>query len=248
MIQLKNQQQINYMSHAGIIVRDVLNLLEEKTIAGVSTLKLNNLAYDYIIKNKAVPSFLGYNGFPQSICVSINNEVVHGIPSASRIIKDGDIVSVDAGACFFGYHADAARTYCVGNVSQDDKQLVEVTRECFFQAYNVLQNGVRLGDIGFAVSSYAEKFGYGVVRDLAGHGIGAKLHEDPSIPNFGVRGRGLRIFDGTAIAIEPMINAGSYKVEFCQDGWTVITNDGSKSAHYENTVLLIDGERKILTL
>lgn len=236
------------MEQAGLIVRDTLNLIGENLKPGISTKKINDIAYDYIIRCGATPSFLNYNGFPFSVCVSLNNEVVHGMPSAARIVKEGDLVSIDVGACLKGFHADAARTFCIGNVSKEDKQLVEVTQQCFFEAFTILKNGVRVGDIGHAIGSYAEKFGYGVVRELVGHGIGAKLHEEPNVPNFGTAGLGARLYSGMTIAIEPMINAGTREVIFCSDGWTVITRDGSKSAHYENTVVIDGDQAKILTL
>ena len=195
-----------------------------------------------------MPNFLHYNGYPASICVSVNNEVVHGIPSKDRILEEGDIVSLDAGLIYKGYHSDAARTYPVGKISEEAAQLIEVTRQSFFEGIKYAKEGCHLYDISNAIDAYCKKFGYGVVRDLVGHGIGAMLHEDPQMPNFRQWKRGIRLKAGMTLAIEPMINMGSYGVEWLDDDWTVVTADGSLSAHYENTVLITQGEPEILTL
>ena len=203
---------------------------------------------DIIRSFGCIPSFLNYNGFPASICVSVNDEVVHGIPDKKRIIKDGDIVSLDAGLIYEGYHADSARTVMVGNVSEEARLLVERTKQSFFEGIKYAKAGNHLHDISNAIGDYCEGFGYGVVRDLVGHGIGTKLHEDPQIPNFRQRRRGIKLQAGMTLAIEPMINAGTYDVYWKDDDWTVVTEDGSLSAHYENTILITDGEPEILTI
>ena len=195
-----------------------------------------------------IPSFLNYNGFPASVCVSVNDEVVHGIPSSKRVIREGDIVSLDAGVIYKGYHSDAARTHAVGEVGKEAEQLIEVTRQCFFEGIKYAKAGHFLHEISGAVNDYADRFGYGVVRDLIGHGIGTQMHEEPEIPNFRQRTRGLKLKPGMTLAIEPMINAGRFEVEWTDDDWTVVTADGSLSAHYENTVLITDGEPEILSL
>ena len=195
-----------------------------------------------------MPNFLNYNGYPASICVSVNDEVVHGIPSKERILMEGDIVSLDAGLIYKGYHSDAARTYPVGEVSQEAKQLIEVTRQSFFEGIKHARAGAHLHDISNAIDAYCSKFGYGVVRDLVGHGIGTSLHEDPQIPNFRQWRKGIRLQPGMTLAIEPMITLGTYKVGWLDDDWTVVTMDGSPAAHYENTILITEGEPEILTL
>ncbi|MEG1535414.1 MAG: type I methionyl aminopeptidase [Clostridia bacterium] len=247
MVTIKSVAEIELMRRANAIVRDCLNLLEENITAGMTTKQLDKLAYDYIKKCNAVPSFLGFDGFPASICVSINEQVVHGIPS-DRKICEGDIVSVDAGTIYNGYNGDAARTFCIGEVSAEKKQLVDVTKQSFFEGIKVLKDGARLGDLGSAIQKYAESFGYGVVRALVGHGIGTEMHEDPEVPNYGVAGHGMRLRSGMTIAIEPMINIGTYNVDMLDDGWTIVTRDRKASAHYENTVLITDDGVEILSL
>ncbi|MCH5160388.1 MAG: type I methionyl aminopeptidase [Clostridiales bacterium] len=249
MISIKTDEQIAYMRKANQIVRDTLNLLRDHTKPGVSTYELNKLAHDYIVSCGAVPSFLNYNGFPASICVSVDCEVVHGIPSKKKILREGQIVSYDCGAIFNGWQGDAARTVAVGLISPECQQLIDVTEQCFFKAVDIIQAGVtRLGDIGHAVQSHAESFGYGVVRDLVGHGIGREMHEDPEVPNFGMAGRGMRLSAGMTIAIEPMINMGTERVEYMDDGWTVKTQDRKPSAHYENTIAIFHDRVEILSL
>ena len=215
--------------------------------AGMTTKDVDDMVYRYITSCGAYPSSLGYGGFPASACVSVNEVVVHGIPS-DRIIEKGDIVSVDITAEKNGYNGDAARTFMIGDVSEEKRQLVKVTEECFFKAIEGLRAGTPLYDIGYAVQTHAESHGYGVVRALVGHGIGRDMHEDPSVPNFGKKGTGMRLKAGMTICIEPMINAGTYKVVFHDDGWTVTTMDGKPSAHYENTVLITEDGVEILTL
>lgn len=214
----------------------------------MSTWDVDRLGEEVIRSYGCEPSFLNYNGYPASICVSLNHEVVHGIPSKKRIIKEGDIVSLDAGLIYKGYHSDAARTHAVGEVSQEAKDLIRITKESFFEGIKYAKEGNHLFDISRAIGAYAEKFGYGVVRDLCGHGIGMHLHEDPEIPNYQMQRRGMRLKAGMTLAIEPMINIGTWQVDWLDDDWTVVTRDGSLSAHYENTVLITEDEPKLLTV
>ena len=248
MISIKTPEQIEKMREAGKLTKQVLDLLEKNVRAGISTKELDRIAYDYISACGATPSFLGYSGYPASICVSIDDMVVHGIPSEEIVIKEGQIVSIDVGVCYNGWQGDAARSFLVGNVSEEKQKLVRVTEECFFKAIECLKDGTPLGDIGYAVQSHAEKNGFSVVRALVGHGIGTKMHEEPSVPNYGKRGTGIRLKKGMALAIEPMINAGGYQVNFLSDGWSVVTKDGKPSAHYENTVVITEQGVEILTL
>lgn len=249
MILVKSNSQIAEMRKANQIVRDTLNLLRDHTKPGVSTYELNKLAHEYIISQNATPSFLNYNGFPASICVSVDCEVVHGIPSKKKILREGQIVSYDCGAIFNGWHGDAARTVAVGVISPECQQLIDVTEQCFFKGVEIIKAGItRLGDLGHAIQAHAESFGYGVVRDLVGHGIGRNMHEDPDVPNFGIQGHGMRLSSGMTIAVEPMINMGTYLVDFCSDGWTVKTKDRKPSAHYENTIAIFDDGIDILSL
>lgn len=248
MIIVKNSAEIELMRKAGKVVGDTLRFLEEKIRAGMTTKQLDELAENFIRRAGAVPSFLNYDGFPASICASLDEEVVHGIPSKNRVIHDGMIVSVDVGAMLNGFHGDAARTFLIGDVSQEKRRLVEITKECFYKGVEQFVDGKRLGDIGSAVQAHAENNGYSVVRALVGHGIGKNMHEDPSVPNYGRAGRGVRLEKGFVLAIEPMINLGTYKVSTLDNGWTVVTADGAPSAHYENTVALTDKGAEILTL
>ena len=229
------------------IMRDALDYLGNQLKEGMTTADLNALADDYIRSRGAFPSCLGYSGYPASVCVSINEQVVHGIPG-ERIIRDGDIVSLDFCAYKNGYHADAARTFLVGDVSEEKRRLVRVTEDCFFKAVENLKAGTPLYDIGAAVQKHAESNGYSVVRALVGHGIGKEMHEDPAVPNFGKAGTGVRLKAGTVLCIEPMINMGGYQVDFLSDGWTVETRDKQPSAHYENTVVIREDGVEILTL
>jgi methionyl aminopeptidase len=248
MIYVKNKYEIEKMRDAGKVVKGALELCERSIRAGMTTLELNDIIHDYIMRQGATPSFLNYRGYPKSVCISIDDEVVHGIPCRETVLKEGSIVSVDVGACLNGFHSDAARTYILGEVGEEKRKLVKVTEECFFRAVKGLKEGSRTGDIGEAVCAYAVKYDYGVVRDLTGHGIGMSLHEGPDIPNFGNKGRGQRLSAGMTLAIEPMINMGTHQVIFCSDGWTVKTADGKPSAHYENTVLITEKGHEILTL
>ncbi len=248
MITIKNQSQLACMRESGKITRDVLNLIGQSIRPGMTTKQLDKIAYDYIKSCGATPSFLGYNGFPASICASVDNIVVHGIPSDKVVIKEGQIISIDVGVLYNGWQGDAARTFMVGEVASDKKKLVEVTEQCFFKAVENLRDGTPLGDIGYYVQTHAESNGFSVVRALVGHGIGREMHEDPSVPNYGKKGTGIRLKKGMTIAIEPMINMGTYQVDFLSDGWSVCTRDRLPSAHYENTVAITDNGVEILTL
>lgn len=248
MITIKSLDEIELMRKANQIVRDTLDMLQDNIKEGMTTAQLDRLAHDYIVKCNAKPSFLGYGGFPASICTSINEQVVHGIPSKKTVIKEGDIVSVDCGSIYKGYNGDAARTFEIGKVSEDKRKLIEVTKQSFFEGVKILKEGVRLGDLGYAIQSYAESFGYGVVRDLVGHGIGKEMHEDPQVPNYGRQGHGMRLKKNMTIAVEPMINMGTHEVYALDDGWTIVTADNMPSAHYENTVLITEEGVEILSL
>ena len=248
MITIKSKSEIEKMRVAGKITGDALRLVEKHIKPGVSTAELDKIAYDFIRKQGATPSFLNYNGFPGSICASPNNWVIHGIPSRNIILKEGDIISIDMGAQKDGYHGDAARTYAVGKISDEAQRLIDVTRQSFFEGVKFAVHGGKLGDVSAAIQEYVEKHGYSVVRDFVGHGIGRNLHEDPSVPNFGRYGKGVKLAAGMTIAVEPMVNEGEYDVVVLDDDWTVETEDGSLSAHYENTILITRGECEILTL
>ena len=247
-VSVKSHREIELMREAGKILGTVLNNLTKEIKPGMSTWHIDKMGEDMIRSFDCVPSFLGYGGYPASICVSINDEVVHGIPSKKRIVKEGDIVSLDAGVIYKGYHSDAARTHGVGEISKEAKQLIEVTRQSFFEGIKYAKAGNHLNDISAAVQAYAEKFGYGVVRDLVGHGIGEHLHEDPEVPNFARRRKGIRLQAGMTLAVEPMINVGRPGVRWLDDEWTVVTEDGSLSAHYENTILVGEDGPEILSL
>ena len=248
MIYLKNPQQIECMRKAGALLYDVLCRLREAIKPGMSTAELDVYAEQLIRKHKAIPSFLDYNGYPASICTSINEEVVHGIPSDRVILKDGDVLSVDCGLILDGWQSDSAFTVGVGTVSPEAQRLIDVTEQSFFAALQVAREGYRVSDIGHAVQQYVEERGFAAVRDLCGHGIGREMHEDPSVPNFGAPGHGVRLRRGMTICIEPMITAGSYNVKTLRDGWTVVTTDGSLCSHYEHTILIPDGEPELLSL
>ncbi|MDO4314029.1 MAG: type I methionyl aminopeptidase [Eubacteriales bacterium] len=247
-ITIKSAREIDLMTEAGRILEKVHLELEKALRPGMSTLEIDRLGEEVIRGYGCIPSFLNYNGYPASICVSVNEEVVHGIPTADRIIKEGDIVSLDAGVIYKGYHSDAARTHAVGKVSREAEELIKVTRECFFEGIKYAKEGNHLFDISGAIGRYATERGYGVVRDLCGHGIGTALHEAPEIPNYEMNRRGVKLKAGMTLAIEPMINIGGYEVDWLDDDWTVVTRDRSLSAHYENTILITDGEPKILSL
>ena len=247
-VTIKTAREIELMREAGRLLEKVHNELAEFIRPGISTLDIDRLGEKLIRSLGCTPNFLNYNGYPASICVSVNDEVVHGIPKKNRILQEGDIVSLDAGLNYKGYHSDAARTHAVGEISPEARQLIDVTRQSFFEGIKYAKAGNHLHDISAAIGNYAQQFGYGVVRDLVGHGIGTHLHEDPQIPNFPQKRRGIRLIPGMTLAIEPMINQGRADVAWLDDDWTVVTQDGSLSAHYENTVLITEGEPEILTL
>ncbi len=247
-VSIKSPREIELMTEAGRILAIVHDELGKALRPGITTLDIDRLGEEIIRSYDCVPSFLDYNGYPASICVSVNDEVVHGIPNGRRVLKDGDIVGLDAGVIYKGYHSDAARTHGIGEISREAEELIRVTRECFFEGIKYAKEGNHLFEISEAIGRHAEAHGYGVVRDLCGHGIGAKLHEAPEIPNYAVNRKGMKLRAGMTLAIEPMINMGSYQVEWLDDDWTVVTKDGSLSAHYENTVLITEGEPKLLTL
>lgn len=247
-ITVKSSREIELMTEAGRILEIVHKELEKALHPGMTTKAIDRLGEEIIRSYGCIPSFLDYNGYPASICVSVNDEVVHGIPSEHRIIREGDIVSLDAGVIYKGYHSDAARTHCVGEVSKEAQNLVSVTRECFFEGIKYAKEGNHLFDISGAIGRYAEERGYGVVRDLCGHGIGTALHEAPEIPNYEMKRKGVLLKAGMTLAIEPMINIGGWEVDWMDDDWTVVTRDHSLSAHYENTVLITENEPKLLSL
>ncbi|SFR64205.1 type I methionyl aminopeptidase [Anaeromicropila populeti] len=247
-VTIKTEKEIELMREAGKILAIVHDELEKFLRPGISTLDIDKKGEEIIRSYDCIPSFLNYNGYPASICVSVNDEVVHGIPVADRIIQEGDIVSLDAGVIYKGYHSDAARTHGVGEISQEAKHLMDVTKESFFQGIKYAKEGNHLHDISKAIQDYVEANGCSVVRDLVGHGIGTNLHEEPQIPNFKPKGRGMKLQAGMTLAIEPMVNAGEYDVWWLEDDWTVVTKDSSLSAHYENTILITHGEPEILSI
>lgn len=246
MIKLKNHEQLEKMRIAGRITAQALEVAREHIKPGTTPLAVDRAIRHYIEKEGAKPSFLGYGGFPASACISVNNEVIHGIPN-DKPFSDGDIVKVDVGAYIGGFHGDSARTFFCGNVSQEAKKLEEATRLSFFAGMEKAVIGARLGDISAAVQSVAEEAGFSVVREYVGHGVGSELHEDPELPNFGRAGRGVRLCEGMVLALEPMINAGTYRVKVLDNDWTVVTEDGSLSAHYENTIAITSNGPEILT-
>ena len=247
MIQLKNPQQIKEMMEAGRITGEALLVARENIREGISTYELDKIIRNHIEKSGAKPSFLGYHGFPGSACISINDEVIHGIPSKKRILREGDIVKIDVGAFYKGYHGDAARTIPVGKVSEEAEKLIRVTRESFFAGIEKLQVGNRLGDVGHAIDAHVVANGFSTVKKYIGHGIGHDLHETPDVPNYGTEGRGTRLCAGMTLAIEPMVNVGGESVKELSDGWTVKTADGSLAAHYENTVALTSNGVIVMT-
>ena len=249
MVVLKSRREIELMREAGRISAMALKVAGEAVRPGVSTLEIDTAARKYIESQGAVPNFLGLYGFPATACISINHEVIHGIPSKDRILKEGDIVSIDLGAKKNGYTGDNAATFAVGKISDEAQRLIDTTREALYVGLKQAVAGNRIGDIGHAVQMYCEERGYGVVRDFVGHGVGKELHEDPSVPNFGTPGRGVRLLPGMTIAVEPMINQGTWEVNQLSDGWTVATKDGKLAAHFEHTVAITkDGECMILTM
>lgn len=248
MITIKTDSEIEYMLKAGRVVAEALDTLEKYVKPGISTGELDRIAEEIILGRNAKPSFKGYYGFPASICASVNNEVVHGIPNKDRILNEGDIISIDCGAVLNGYQGDAARTFPVGNVSEEAAKLIEVTKNSFFKGIEKAKVGNRLTDISAAIQEYVESYGFSIVRDYVGHGIGKNMHEDPEIPNFGRPGRGPKLSKGMCLAIEPMVNIGDFNVKVEPNKWTVVTVDGSLSAHYENTVAILNDGPKITTL
>ncbi|MCD7921928.1 MAG: type I methionyl aminopeptidase [Clostridiales bacterium] len=247
-VSIKSDREIELMREACRIIAKVHEDLGKELRPGMSTLDVDRKAEEMIRSYGCVPNFKNYNGFPGSVCVSVNEEVVHGIPSKKRILREGDIVSLDMGCIYKGYHSDAARTHAIGEITEDARLLIERTRQSFFEGIKYAKNGNHLHQISNAIGDYCESFGYGVVRDLVGHGVGSVLHEDPQIPNFRQKSRGIRLRSGMTLAVEPMVNAGTWEVDWLDDEWTVVTRDRSLSAHYENTILITDGDPEILTL
>ena len=248
MIIIKSSRELSLMREAGRISARALKLAGESIEPGVTTAEIDNLVRKYIESEGTKPSFLGYGGFPASACISVNNVVIHGIPSKNCVVKQGDIVSVDVGACFQGFHGDNAWTFPCGDISKDAQALLDATKESLFKGIEQAQVGARIGDISNAIQQYVEARSYSVVRDFVGHGVGANLHEEPSVPNFGVPGRGPRLMPGMTIAIEPMVNQGTYEVKVLDDEWTTITSDGKLSAHFEHTITITQDGPVILTL
>ncbi len=248
MIVLKTNRELSLMREACRISAGALRVAGEAVQPGVTTEEIDRIAYEYIIKQGAKPNFLNYNGFPATACISINDEVIHGIPSKKRVIKEGDIVSIDLGAVLDGYNGDNAATFAAGKISPEAERLINTTKESLYKGIEAAVAGGRLGDISSAVQSYCEARGFSVVRDFVGHGIGTKLHEDPAVPNYGTPGRGVRLLPGMTLAIEPMINMGGYEVRQLSDGWTIKTKDGGLSAHFEHTVAITTDGPKILTV
>lgn len=247
-VTIKSPREIELMREAGRILAKTHEELAKNLRPGMSTWDIDHMGEEIIRSYGCIPSFKNYNGYPASICVSVNDEVVHGIPHKEHFLDEGDIVSLDAGVIYKGYHSDAARTYGIGEIDDDAKKLIEVTRQSFFEGIKFAKAGNHLNDISAAIQKYAESFGFGVVRDLVGHGIGSHLHEDPEIPNFARKRKGILLQPGMTLAIEPMITEGSYEVVWLDDDWTVMTEDGGWAAHYENTILITEGESEILSL
>lgn len=248
MIKIKSQEEIELMREAGRITRDTLKVVQDSIRVGISTKELDKIAFDYIKSQGATPSFKNYCGFPGSICASVNDTIVHGIPSNNIVLKEGDIISIDCGAKYKGYHGDAARTFPVGKIDAKVKRLIKITEQSFFEGIKDLKSGAFVGDISHRIQTFVEKNGYSIVRELVGHGVGKQLHEDPMVPNYGKAGSGPRLNANSVIAIEPMVNMGDKNVVFMSDGWTCKTRDGLPSAHYENTVLITENGVEILTL
>lgn len=246
-MKVKSDTELEYMRSAGKVVADTLAMIEKVIKPGITTGEIDKFAEEFIRSQGAIPSFKGYGGFPASLCTSINDVVIHGIPG-NRVLVEGDIISVDCGAILNGYHGDAARTFPVGCISKEAQHLIDVTKESFFKGIEKAVVGNRLTDISAAIQKHAESHGYSVVRDFVGHGIGTSMHEEPQVPNYGTAGRGPKLVHGVVLAIEPMINMGNYKVKIKPDGWTVVTIDGKLSAHYENTIAITNSGVEILTL
>ena len=247
-ITIKSAREIELMREAGRILGEVHNRLAEEIKPGISTYEIDRIGEEMIRSYSCVPSFLKYQGYPASICTSVNDRVVHGIPAKKEILKEGDIISLDAGVIYRGYHSDAARTVAVGQISPEAQKLMDVTKQSFFEGIKMAVAGNHLHDIYNAIDDYVTAFGYGMVREHTGHGIGTRLHEDPVIPNYHQKRKGVLLEPGMTLAVEPMITAGNPKVDWLEDDWTVVTRDGSFAAHYENTILITDGEPEILSL
>ena len=247
MIAIKNERELGFMRQACKITAAARALAGDMVKPGITTRQIDEAVHDFIVSQGAKPSFLNYNGYPASACISVNHCVIHGIPG-DYVLKEGDIVSVDVGAYYKGFHGDCAATFPCGAVSPEAKKLIEVTKQSFFEGIAYATRGHRVSDISHAIQTYVESNGYSVVRPFVGHGVGAQLHEEPEVPNFGPAGRGPRLLPGMTLAIEPMVNAGTHDVRILKDGWTTVTSDGKLSAHYENTVLITDGEPEILTV
>lgn len=248
MIVIKSKREIDLMREPCKVTAELLYDLEDQIRPGMSTMDINSFIEKRITGHNMKPTFKGYSGFPAAACISVNEEIIHGIPSERRILNEGDIVSIDIGATYKGYNSDAARTYAVGKISAEDQKLIEVTRNSFFEGIKYAMEGYRIHDIGHGIQTYAENNGMGVVREYTGHGTGTNLHEDPYIPNYGKPGTGAKIKRGMTLAVEPMLTLGTYECRVLGNNWTVVTADGLKSAHYENTILVTDGEPEILTL
>ena len=248
MVVLKTARELAIMKEACRISAGALKIAGAAVEPGITTAEIDRIAEKYILSQGAKPNFKGYSGYPATACISINNEVIHGIPSKNRVIKEGDIVSIDLGAKFEGYHGDNAATFAAGDISEEAKRLLETTQQSLYEGIAVAVAGNRIGDISSAVQRYNEDRGYSVVRDFVGHGVGTELHEAPEVPNYGKAGHGIRLVPGMTLAIEPMINVGSYKVKTLSDGWTVLTEDGSLSAHFEHTVAITADGPKIMTV
>jgi methionyl aminopeptidase len=244
---IKTERELANMRKAGEIVKQAFNLIESRLRIGMTTLEINDILHEFITKNNAKPSFLGYDGFPKSVCVSINEELLHGIPSAKRHLSCGDIVSIDIGVCYDGLHADASRTYPIGKIDEASERLITVAKECFFKAIDGIKEGSRLFEISGAVQKHAEKNGFEVVRDYVGHGIGRNVHEDPSVPNYADKGKGIRLYENMTLAIEPMLAIDNPAVEVLPDKWTVITKNRKRCSHYENTIIIKKDGVEIIT-
>ena len=247
MIAVKNERELALMRKAGRITAAARALAGEMVRPGVTTKQIDKAVHDFIVNQGAKPSFLNYHGFPASTCISVNNVVIHGIPDG-YVLKEGDIVSIDVGAYYQGFHGDCAATFPCGAISTEAQRLIDVTKQSFFEGIRFATRGHRVSDISHAIQTYVESNGFSVVRAFVGHGVGAQLHEEPEVPNFGAAGRGPRMLPGMTLAIEPMVNVGTHEVRILRDDWTVVTTDGKLSAHYENTVLITDGEPEILTV
>jgi len=246
-INIRSKEEINKISTACSIVKDTLYMLEENITSGISTLELDSIAEQFIKNNKGVPAFKGLYGYPSTICTSVDNEVVHGLPTED-VLFDGQIIGIDVGAIYKGYYGDHAKTFSVGGINKEKEQLIDITRQSLLEGIKQAKPGNHIGDIGYAIQSFAEKHGYSVVRELVGHGIGSKLHEEPQIPNYGKSGYGPKIEVGMCFAIEPMVNYGGSEIYTKDDGWTVCTKDGKPSAHFEHTITILDNGNKILTI